>query len=169
MDMLITVSKAGSFTLLTSSHYSLVLKSLKPMGMQGMYKMYENAVRNLPSKYPKGISFSESATNPELWAWHIVDSVSTACICPHPSARVSETSTFKCMYYQLKCTTGFFLILEAFHDHTALQLTMEWVMEVYSSHCYQPQLFALLFWGLNLQSLCLNTTTWFCKTNSNLL
>lgn len=63
-DMLITVSQADSFAILTSSHYSLVSKISKPMGTQGMFEMYENAVRNLPSKYPKGITFSESATRP---------------------------------------------------------------------------------------------------------
>lgn len=67
---------------------------------------------------------------------------------PSPQCQTPETSTFKCMYYQLKCTTAFFLMQEAFQDHTALQLAMEWVMRVYSSHWYQPQSFALLFLGV---------------------
>lgn len=46
------------YTLLTSSHQSLVSKISKQMGLGGMYK---NAIRNLPSKTPE-ISFSESAT-----------------------------------------------------------------------------------------------------------
>lgn len=62
MDMLITVSQTGSFTLLTSSHQSLASRTSEQTASGGMY---ENAIRNLPLKNPKEISFSESATRPQ--------------------------------------------------------------------------------------------------------
>lgn len=132
MNMLITVSQAGSFTLLTSSHQSLVSKISKQMGLGGMYK---NAIRNLPSKTPE-ISFSESATRlkTELWAWQTVDPVSTVCICPYPNAIVSEISTFKCMHDQLKCTTGFFSDAGGISRPYSTSLSHGVGQGVYSSH-----------------------------------
>lgn len=84
----------------------------------------------------------------ELWAWHIVDSVSTVCICHHPSARLQKPQYLNVCITNWNAPQDFFLMQEAFQDHTALQLAMEWVMRVYSSHWYQPQSFALLFWGV---------------------
>lgn len=75
----------------------------------------------------------------ELWALHTLDSVSTVCICPHPNATVSEISTFKSMCDQLTHTTGFFLMQEAFQDHTAFQLAMERVRGLQSTvHMWLP-------------------------------
>lgn len=84
------------YTLLASSHQSPVSKISKQMDLGGMY---ENAIRNLPSKNAKEISFTESATRPEdrALAWHTANSVFTVCICHHPNATVSEISIFKGM------------------------------------------------------------------------
>lgn len=132
------------YALLKSSHQSLVSKTSKQMALGGMY---ENTIRNLPSKNPKEISFSESATRPVDRGLSLLHGrVSIYSMYLPSSEPVSEISTLKCMYDQWKCTTGFFLMQEAFQDHTALQSAMEWVTEVYSSNvltnlCLLPSFF----------------------------
>lgn len=110
----------------------------KEMGLGECMKMQSEIYLQ---KTPKRFLFQKVQPDlkTELWARHTLDSVSTVCICPHPNATVSEISTFKSMCDQLTHTTGFFLMQEAFQDHTALRLAMERVRGLQSTvHMWLP-------------------------------